>query len=89
MNVFVKDILKQLFGFSNPREGKVILTNHAFSRMYEYGLDEGTIQDVFRNGKEKKPGMIIQTYDAYAVGIYYKYKEDKYLITTCWKEVNP
>ena len=85
MKTFAIEILKQLFGFSSPREGKIILTNHAISRMYEYGLDERTIKDVFRNGKERKPGMIIQTYYEYAVGIYYKYEEGKYLITTCWK----
>jgi hypothetical protein len=62
MKTFAIEILKQLFGFSSPREGKIILTNHAISRMYEYGLDERTIRDVFRNGKERKPGMIIQTF---------------------------
>ena len=87
MKAFAIEILKQLFGFSSSRVGKIILTNHALSRMYEYGLDARTIKDVFRNGKEKKSGMIVQKYYEYAVGIYYKYEGGKYLITTCWKEV--
>jgi len=87
MKEFAKDILRQLFGFSNPREGKILLTHNALSRMNEYGLDEKTIMDVFRNGKEKKPGMLIQTYYHYSVGIYYKYEDERYVITTCWKEV--
>jgi hypothetical protein len=85
MKAFAIEIFKQLFGFSSSREDKIILTNHALSRMYEYGLDERTIKDVFRNGKKKRPGMIIQRYYEYAVGIYYKYEGGKYLITTCWK----
>ena len=55
--------------------------------MYEYRFDETTIKDVFRNGIEKKPGMIIQMYYEYTVGFYYKYEAGKYLITICWKEV--
>jgi hypothetical protein len=85
MKEFALDILRQLFGLSQPREGKLILTRNCLSRMTEYGLDEATIKNVFRFGKEEKPGMIIQKFYEYSIGIYYRYEEGKYMITTCWK----
>jgi hypothetical protein len=87
MKKFMLDILRQLFGLAKPRDGKVILTRHGFARMTEYEIDESTIRDVFRNGQEKKPGMVIQYDYEYSVGIDYKYDpaEHQYVITTCWK----
>jgi len=87
MKEFAKDILRQLFGLSKARDGKIVFSRLTVSRMNEYGLTGKTLLDVFRFGKEEKPGMIVQKYYEYSVGIYYKYdhEEGKYLITTCWK----
>jgi hypothetical protein len=87
MKDFAKDILRQLFGFSKARDGEIMFSRLTVSRMNEYQISGKTIQNVFRFGREEKPGMIIQKFHEYSVGIYYKYDhaEGKYLITTCWK----
>ena len=87
MKDFVKDILRQLFGFKKARNGKIMFSRLTVSRMNEYGLTGKTLVNVFRFGIEEKPGMITQKFYEYSVGIYYKYDyaEGKYIITTCWK----
>jgi hypothetical protein len=61
----------------------VIGESHDFLRMHPLIRAFSTTEV----GKEEKPGMIIQKYYEYSVGIYYKYDhaEGKYVITTCWK----
>jgi hypothetical protein len=88
MKEFGLDILRQLFGLSKARDGEIVFSRLTVSRMYEYQISGKTIQNIFRFGIEKKPGMIIQKFNEYSVGLYYKYDhaEDKYLITTCWKQ---
>ena len=88
---FTNDVLKQLFGWTKPREGKIILTRHTSERMREYGLDFETLEDVFRHGKGNSR-KIVQKYANVIVGIYYKVEKSKYkpteniyVITTCWK----
>jgi hypothetical protein len=84
---FLLDMLRQLFGFSKPRRGKLILSRNALTRMHEHQLATATIRDVFTHGDEDKKGRIIRHYAQYSVGIYYKLDEanNKYVITTCWK----
>ena len=88
---FTNDVLKQLFGWTKPREGKIILTRYTIERMREYGLDFETLEDVFRYGKGNSR-KIIQKYANVIVGLYYKVEKSKYkpteniyVITTCWK----
>ena len=84
---FLFDMLRQLFGFSKPRQGKLILSRNALTRMHEHQLTIDTLRDVFTYGEEDKKGRIIRTYAEYSVGIYYKLDQqsNKYVITTCWK----
>jgi hypothetical protein len=89
MKEFIKDIFRQLVGLTKPREGAgdILFSQLTVNRMKKYGLTGKTLVNVFRFGIEKKPGMIIQEFYEYSVGIYYKYghAEGKYIITTCWK----
>lgn len=80
-------MLRQLFGWSKPRQGKLMLTRNALHKMHEYQLSEATLRDVFTYGEEYKNGRIIRKYAQYSVGIYYKVDEQsgKFVITTCWK----
>ena len=84
---FAVDMLRQLFGWSKPRNGRLLLTRNAVQRMHEYQLTEKTLTDVFRYGEELKHQKIIRNYAGYSVGLYYKYDEaeDTFVITTCWK----
>ena len=99
MKQFIKNIgmgvLRQLFGLSQPRAGRITLTAHAFQKMSEYKLDAETVENAFRHGKRGRAGMITHKYARYSIGLYYKrlqtslknplQPEDTYLITTCWK----
>jgi hypothetical protein len=84
---FLLDIIRQLFGVSKPRPGKLILSRNALDRMHEHQLTVETLQDTFTYGEEEAKGKIIRKYAQYSVGIYYKSDEasNKYVITTCWK----
>jgi hypothetical protein len=84
---FLLDMVRQLFGMSKPRQGKLILTRNALNRMYEHQLDVETLEDMFRLGEEEKQNKITRKYADYSVGLYYKHDiaENKYVITTCWK----
>jgi hypothetical protein len=87
---FGMDMVRQLFGWGKPRDGKLILTRHAVTKMYEYQLDVNTLADAFRHGEEGANGKIIRQYANYSVGFYYRYEaaDNTYVITTCWKGVN-
>jgi hypothetical protein len=87
---FGRDIIRQLFGWGTPREGKLMVTRHAVNRMHEHQLDVETLKDVFRHGEEGSNGKITRQYANYAVGLYYRYEaaENTYVITTCWKGVS-
>jgi hypothetical protein len=84
---FMFDMLRQLFGFSKPRQGKLVLSRNALTRMHEHQLTIETLRDVFTYGEEDMPGRIIRKYSEYSVGLYYKLDQQssKYVITTCWK----
>ena len=60
MRQFFKNIgmgvLRQLFGLSQPRAGKITLTAHAFQKMTEYKLDPETVENAFRHGRKSVEG---------------------------------
>ena len=89
LTAFYRDIIRQLFGWGTPREGKLIITRHAVTKMHEHQLDVDTLADVFRHGEEGHNGKITRQYADYSVGLYYRYDaaENTYVITTCWKGV--
>jgi hypothetical protein len=86
---FGMDIIRQLFGWDKPRQGKLIITRHATTKMHEHQLDVATLKDAFRHGQAGRNGKITRQYANYSVGLYYRYEaaENKYVITTCWKGV--
>ncbi len=85
---FLMDTVRQLFGWSTPPQGRLMLTRRAFIRMRQYHLDTATIRDVFRHG-ERQGEKITRQYANYSVGLYFIYDaaNGTYVITTCWKEV--
>ena len=99
MKQFIKDMgreaLRQLFGLQKPRGGKIVLTRHAVQKMTEHKLDQETLENAFRHGRQGRPGKIIHKYARYSIGLYYKriqptiknlgQPETTYLITTCWR----
>ena len=84
---FCVDMLRQLFGWGSPRDGKLIITRYAVNKMHEHQLDVDTLEDVFRHGEEGQNSKVTRQYANYSVGLYYRYDEaeNKYVITTCWK----
>jgi hypothetical protein len=78
MKEFLIGIFNQIFGFQNPRTGKIIITRYAYQKMREYQLDDKTLEDTFRHGEEVKEGKIIRKYANYSVGIYYKLEETQF-----------
>ncbi len=88
---FIFDMIRQIFGWSKPRAGQIIVTPYTMQKMREYGLDIATLEDVFRHGVGKKH-KIVQRYSNETVGLYFKSVKSKpfqtqprYVITTCWK----
>ena len=89
---FIFDMIRQLFGWSKPREGEIIYTPYTLQKMREYGLDTATLEDVFRHGVGNR-NKIVQRYSNLTVGIYYKtvkrkpfLSQPRYVITICWKK---
>jgi hypothetical protein len=90
-----KEALRQLFGLQKPRSGKLVLTRYAFQKMTEYQLDQETLENAFRHGRQARAGKITHKYARYSIGLYYKRldspiqnpqeSENTYLITTCWR----
>lgn len=98
LHEFVVDLFNQIFGFQNPRTGKIILTRNAYTKMRDYQLTEATLRDTFKYGEEVEKHDKVQVtrqYANYSVGLWYKViytpfhsnlkSEKKYLIITCWK----
>jgi len=44
---FIFDMIRQIFGWSKPRVGEIIVTSYTMQKMREYGLDIATLEDVF------------------------------------------
>jgi hypothetical protein len=44
---FTSDMIRQIFGWSKPRVGEIIVTPYTMQKMKEYGLDIATIESVF------------------------------------------
>jgi hypothetical protein len=96
---FVQDAMNQLFGWNTPRQGRLILTHHAFLKMREYNLDTKTLEDAFRFGDSVSEEKIIRVYPGYLVGLIYKPEDTqlfkgkdhdtRFVIITCWKGVRP
>jgi hypothetical protein len=95
---FLVDMLRQLFGWSTPRQGNLVLTTAAKVKMEQLGIDLATLQDTFTYGEEVDKGDKMQITRQYAncsIGLWYKTiytpyhhnipSEKRYLIITCWK----
>ena len=95
---FGLDMLRQLFGWSKPRQGTLVFTRNAYQKMRDYQLTELTLLDTFRHGEQVNKGDTMQVtrqYTNYSVGLWYKViytpfhhnipSEKRFLIITCWK----
>jgi hypothetical protein len=92
MKEIVMDIVRQLFGWSKPRTGKLVITHYAFTKMSEFGLDVMTLHDAYMYGEEVKPNMIVRKYRNYQVGIIVKpdenrWTDNQFVIVTYWKGI--
>jgi hypothetical protein len=87
MKEFVLDILRQVFGLSKPRSGRIELTRRATTEMLNNGLYPEIIADTFKYGIEVRKEVIIKKYQYYTAGLYYKYDgiENLYRITFVFK----
>ena len=91
---FAGDIVRQLFGVQKPRNGKLIITRHAYTKMREFQLDQQTLHDVFRHGENVTETMIVRKYRNYSVSMFVKPDDskfrvkDQYVVITCWKREN-
>ena len=95
---FCIDMVRQVFGWTKPREGKLVFTRNAFHKMHEYQLTEQTLLDTFKHGEEVRKGdkmQVTRKYANYSVGLWYKTiytpshhnlpAEKRSLVITCWK----
>lgn len=83
-------VIRSLFGESEPRTGKLTLTENASRKMQAAGLDKSTLIDVFRYGYEANHNIFVRNYTDYIVGIAIKADkgteiEGRFLVVTCWK----
>jgi len=97
VKVIAREILRQVFGIQKPRDGKIVLSRHAFDKMTEHKIDRVTLENAFRFGKKTRAGMILHKYARYSIGLYYTRiqspvtkalevkQEQTYIITTCWR----
>jgi expansin (peptidoglycan-binding protein) len=79
---FIRDIIRQLFGWDTARPGKLSISYWASIQMREHRLDFDTLEDVFRHGR--KVTTIVQDYQNYSISIGYRWDERKacYVITS-------
>jgi hypothetical protein len=99
---FIKTAYKQIFGKTEeelPRDGKLVLSKKAFSKMVEWGLDEETLKLTYQVGEKTSKGngvyQITRKYQFYSVGLWYveeyrplkgtKQVEKVCFVITCWK----
>lgn len=83
-------VIRSLFGESEPRTGKLTLTKKAAEKMHKAGMSRSTLFDVFRYGYEINDNRIVRDYTKYIVGIVIKADESteiegRFLVLTCWK----
>jgi hypothetical protein len=87
MKNFLLDILRQATGGSF-RKGKLSVGYWANKKRMELGLDENTLEDVFRTGR--KVESFVKSYGPYSVSVSYKWDErhKQYVITNCSRYEN-
>ena len=95
---FIMDMVRQVFGWSTPREGTLVFTRNAYHKMRDYQLTEETLLDTFKHGEVVRKGdkmQVTRRYANYSVGMWYVTtytpshpnlpSEKRYLVITCWK----
>jgi hypothetical protein len=83
-------VIRSVFGESEPRTGKLTLTLRASTKMQAAGLDKSVLEDVFRYGYETNHNIIVRDYTNYIMGIVIKADkgteiDGRYMVVTCWK----
>jgi hypothetical protein len=83
-------VIRSIFGESEPRTGKLTLSEKTSKKMQATGLDIETLKDVYRYGYEIKDNIIVRDYSAYMVGIIIRPDvstdiDGRFLVSNCWK----
>jgi hypothetical protein len=83
-----------IFYTGKQRIGKLQITRLCFMRMNQYGITTDELEEVFRYGNEIEEGKI----EYGEIGLFYvlddtrlfrgNLEDNKFIIITCWKEVN-
>ena len=83
-----------IYYIGKKRIGKLQITRLCFVRMNQYGITTEELEEVFRYGREIEKGKIISSeiclfYVLDETRLFRENLEDnKFIIITCWKEVN-
>jgi hypothetical protein len=81
----VKD--QVLGGSTKSSQASLKFTDKCRSRMVEQSLSEDMVSYVFHSGEEKKPQMLVKSFNGFEIGLYY-FRDRKsldYVITSVWK----
>lgn len=102
MKKVIQEIIRQIFGKGEelPREGKLVLTKHAYEKMVDWGLDNETLKLTYQVGdkryrKNEQVFEIVRKYEYYKVGMWFveeyqpvkrEVESEKIIrVITCWK----
>jgi hypothetical protein len=80
------------------RIGRLSMSKLCFFRMQEKGLTPELLKEAFRYGREIEEGRIVYAYENGIIGLFYAQDEtritrgnlndERFILITCWKEVN-
>jgi hypothetical protein len=89
MNVWIKLVLRQLFGEATdkPNQPGLSFTHKCLQQMKDAQLSEKDIADVFQHGELTNENMLIRKYNGYEIGMYYfrDKKTGNYIVSSVWK----
>ena len=89
MNVWLKDILRQLRGepTDKPNQQWLTFTRKCIQQMKDWQLSENDIADVFQHGEKTRENTMVRKYNGYEIGMYYfrDAKTGDSIVTSVWK----
>jgi hypothetical protein len=73
MNVWIKDILSQIFvkAADNSNHRELSFTPKCVQLMKDWHLSEADIRDVFEHGEVIADNKLMRKYNGYEIGMYY------------------
>ena len=89
MNIWIKLILRQLFGETTdkPNKPRLSFTKKCIQKMKDEQLTETDVADVFQHGEITSENMMVRKYNGYEIGMYYfrDAKTGNYIVSAVWK----